>query len=321
MDPEGRWAKRDTPINFRWHTADMLNFDGNAMWYVLEALVAGNPFRSLPFWIRALIMGVYNGVRCRSGPKWDIRRLQPLREDEENTPDSEGAVIPFRRPPQITKMSQGLRVLTKFLGAPPPARTPPGQRSRRRGNDPPVPETARVYIHGAVLAHRNTHRRAGAGVAFTDGKSTNVSLRLPGDWNQDSQSAEILAALVAVRAVRDDADLTLSISTQDYIKTSMNTHLHKWENKGWVGVKDRLPLQCLAAEIRARTGKTSFGVISVSVDDNMRAAKHLAIAGCESSTVAKIDLTAPLGYSSQGIALVGTRQKVFYRAIRFWTRG
>ncbi|KAJ7220660.1 hypothetical protein GGX14DRAFT_354602 [Mycena pura] len=212
-------------------------------------------------------------------------------------------------------MSQGLRVLTNVLDGPPPRKALPRQRRRRGESSQPVPETVSVYIHGAVLAHRKTRRRAGAGVAFANGEGVDVQLRVPTDWNQDAQSAEILAALVAIRAVHSDTDLTL-VSTQDYIQKAMNTHLQKWEDKGWVGVKDRIPLQCLAAEIRARAGRTFFGVASTSADENMKRAKSLAAAGYGHTTAAKIDLTAPPGHSSRGMSLVGTKQKTFYQAIR-----
>ncbi|KAJ7209128.1 hypothetical protein GGX14DRAFT_364814 [Mycena pura] len=212
-------------------------------------------------------------------------------------------------------MSQGLRVLTKVLHGPSQREAPSRRRRRPGASDPQARTPVYVHIHGAVLARRNTRRKAGAGIAFTDEVNEDISLRVPDDWGNSSQSAEILAALIAVRTVRKDADLTL-ISTHDYIMKAMNTHLRKWENVGWVGVKNRLPLQCLAAEIRARAGNTYFGIVSANTDVNARKAKLLAIQGYGNSGVAKVDLTAPPGYSSTGMALVGTRQKMFYRAIR-----
>ncbi|KAJ7226833.1 hypothetical protein GGX14DRAFT_347354 [Mycena pura] len=212
-------------------------------------------------------------------------------------------------------MSQGLRVLTKVLHGPPQRTAPPRKRRRPRSSGPQAPAPVYVYIHGAVLARRNTRRRAGAGIAFTDEMTADMSLRVPDDWGNSSQSAEILAALVAVRTVQSDADLTL-VSTHDFIMKAMNTHLRKWEDTGWTRVKNRLPLQCLAAEIRARAGRTYFSMASASTDDNMKKAKALAIQGYGNSGIAKVDLTAPPEYSSTGMVLVGTRQKMFYRAIR-----
>ncbi|KAJ7229976.1 hypothetical protein GGX14DRAFT_343684 [Mycena pura] len=108
--------------------------------------------------------------------KWDIRRLHPRKVPAENVSDD--AVVPFCGPPQITPMSQGVRVFTNIIKGPPEKTVLP-RRRRRNDNVHQLSGPTRVYIYGAVLARRKTRRKAGAGIVFTDDENTNVSLRVP----------------------------------------------------------------------------------------------------------------------------------------------
>ncbi|KAJ7500156.1 hypothetical protein B0H11DRAFT_2225690 [Mycena galericulata] len=38
----------------------------------------------------------------------------------------------------------------------------------------------------------------------------------------------------------------------------MTSQLPKWEDRGWIGVAEKLPLKALVAELKARTAKTFF---------------------------------------------------------------
>ncbi|KAJ6524164.1 hypothetical protein B0H19DRAFT_1215011 [Mycena capillaripes] len=83
----------------------------------------------------------------------------------------------------------------------------------------------------------------------------------------------------------------------------MNKKLSTWEHEGWVNVKHRQVLRCLAAELKARKGLTLFQ----KTEPGYTARK---------ATVSPIDFSVPNGTALPGTSLIENRQRSFYRGIR-----
>ncbi|KAJ7835765.1 hypothetical protein B0H13DRAFT_2240059 [Mycena leptocephala] len=98
----------------------------------------------------------------------------------------------------------------------------------------------------------------------------------------------------------------------------MNNKLSTWEHEGWVNVRHKDVLKCLAAELKARRGSTFFKVVEpgTAAQGYCREATLLAKQSARGTTVNRIDISVPNGMALPGMSLIGNRQRVFYRGIR-----
>ncbi|KAF8129378.1 hypothetical protein K438DRAFT_1490047, partial [Mycena galopus ATCC 62051] len=107
------------------------------------------------------------------------------------------------------------------------------------------------------------------------------------------------------------------ISSQDYVSKAMTRKLVQWEREGWVGVRYSEVLKCLAAELKARSAKTTFVSAPKSPEARIlsQEATRQARIGAGNGT-RDIDLSVPAGTNLTGVRIQGNRQKTFYRGIR-----
>ncbi|KAJ7835418.1 hypothetical protein B0H13DRAFT_1652638, partial [Mycena leptocephala] len=134
---------------------------------------------------------------------------------------------------------------------------------------------------------------------------------------QSPYAAEIYAALDVVRNADTDSALTIA-SSQCYIRNAMNKKLSTWEHEGWVNVRHREALRCLAAELKVRKGSTLFEIAepgSVTKEYCQRA-MTLAKKSVRSTNVTTFDLSVPDGMALPGMSLTDNRQRSFYRGVR-----
>ncbi|KAJ7842588.1 hypothetical protein B0H13DRAFT_2239369 [Mycena leptocephala] len=98
----------------------------------------------------------------------------------------------------------------------------------------------------------------------------------------------------------------------------MNKKLSTWEHGGWVNVKHKEVLRCLAAELKARKGPTLFEVAEPgsATKEFCRKATTLAKQSVRGTTVTTVDLSVPDGMALPGMSLTENRQRSFYRGIR-----
>ncbi|KAJ6536953.1 hypothetical protein B0H19DRAFT_1079352 [Mycena capillaripes] len=98
----------------------------------------------------------------------------------------------------------------------------------------------------------------------------------------------------------------------------MNEKLSTWEHEGWVNVRHREVLRCLAAEIKTRKRPTRFKVTEPgsAAREHCKTATLLAKQSARGTIVSQIDLSIPNGTSLPGMSLTGSRQRSFYRGIR-----
>ncbi|KAJ6559890.1 hypothetical protein B0H19DRAFT_1069610 [Mycena capillaripes] len=159
-------------------------------------------------------------------------------------------------------------------------------------------------------------KRAAAGIIYGAEDSRNRGFQVPIDEDQTPYIAEILAALDAVRNTDTNTKLTI-VSTQSIIQKSMNKKLTTWEREGWMGVRHRDALRCLAAELKARRGPTDLVVAEPGTTgrDLLRQATLLAKQAAISNRVATVDLSVPNGMALPGVSLTENRQRTFYKSI------
>ncbi|KAJ7191841.1 ribonuclease H-like protein [Mycena pura] len=149
------------------------------------------------------------------------------------------------------------------------------------------------------------------------GADERAGKRIPEDHEQSQYAAEFYAVLMAVRKVSVETALTI-VSAQPYVQEAMNKKLGRWENEGWVGVKHRDILRCVAAELKARAAPTFFKVAEPGTPARAacRKAAKIAKRAARAQVTGVWDMTLPTGMTLPGLRLQGNRQKNFYRSIR-----
>ncbi|KAJ6453427.1 hypothetical protein C8R47DRAFT_929604, partial [Mycena vitilis] len=136
-------------------------------------------------------------------------------------------------------------------------------------------------------------------------------------YEQSQYVAEFFAALEAIRSTRSETTLTI-VSTQSYVRDAINKKLSGWEHEGWVGVRHRGILRCVAAELKARKAQTIFKVAEPGTAERAvcKRVARLAKRAAKSAVEITWDLSIPPGMALPGLSLQGNRQKTFYRSIR-----
>jgi hypothetical protein len=133
---------------------------------------------------------------------------------------------------------------------------------------------------------------------------------------QSSQVTEIAATLEAERNTDSETELTL-VSLHDYVSKAMTEKLAEMEREGWVDIRHRKILKCLAAELKMCKAKTSFVVAKQgsAAQKLCHEAMRLAKLGTTGTRTREIELDIPAGSRLTGICLQGNRQKTFYKGI------
>jgi hypothetical protein len=198
-----------------------------------------------------------------------IKQIKP-KWTEVNTPaqamDTENDTIVFVPPRSITSLAQGLRTLTKKPDELPVRRVP---RVRRQTRAYSLPTEVTVYMSTAVHAPPKLQKCAAAANFYGVNDGRNKGFRIPEKEEQGPYAAEIYAALEAVRNA-DTSSTLIIVSCQSFIQNAMNKKLSVWEHEGWVNVRHREVLKCLAAELKARKGSTFFEVVEPGTEARAR---------------------------------------------------
>jgi hypothetical protein len=131
-------------------------------------------------------------------------------------------------------------------------------------------------------------------------------------------SAEIHAALEAVQ--RADPETALKIfSTAKSLRNAMVRDLGKWEDRGWIGIADKMALQALAACLRGRPAQTTFETIQKDQDtgkDGLLGAANLAREGAKKSNPDQFDLQVEGTMKLKGVKLSSLTQALAYAGIK-----
>ncbi|KAJ6463824.1 hypothetical protein C8R47DRAFT_1057618 [Mycena vitilis] len=136
---------------------------------------------------------------------------------------------------------------------------------------------------------------------------------MPEGLDQEPSNAETIAALTALRQVRDDTEIRIE-SNNSFLLKAMSTSLPKWEDKGWTGVQGRKPLQALVASLRRRNAPTTLAVVK---DSTGRAeADLLARAGTQKQISDVVDVRIPAPFQLRGAKLSTLTQADAYKAIK-----
>ncbi|KAK7689889.1 hypothetical protein QCA50_006528 [Cerrena zonata] len=176
-------------------------------------------------------------------------------------------------------------------------------------------EELTVYTDGSSLENGDENSRVGSGVWFGDNDPRNASIRVtrPGATNQ---TGELIAILVAAQRAPPDSLLHIK-SDSKYAINGLTRHLPKWEEKGWIDVKNADIFQAIVTTLRQRAALTTFQWVKGHADVyGNECADKLAGEGARKSELDEIDLSTHPGFLLTGAKLATITQALAYRGIR-----
>ncbi|KAJ7743622.1 ribonuclease H-like protein, partial [Mycena metata] len=168
-------------------------------------------------------------------------------------------------------------------------------------------------IAGAAENAGTADAAADSGAWFGEGLQ-NASLKLPETTTQSKSNAEVIAALVSIRQAGNQTEMHIESTSTGKIINGLKTNLPKWEDRGWIGVPERQPMQALVAALRGRTAPTTFAAVKES--EGQTEAITLARAGIEKPVPDAVDLRIPARTQPRGAKLSTLTQAAAYKGIR-----
>jgi ribonuclease HI len=94
-----------------------------------------------------------------------------------------------------------------------------------------------VYTDGSCTRNGNPDAQCSAGVWFAHNNEHNMSTRIGGE-HISNQVGELATIIIALEKTTNYTPLTIKTDSQ-YAIDRLTTHLERWEDKGWLGTKNK----------------------------------------------------------------------------------
>ena len=172
-----------------------------------------------------------------------------------------------------------------------------------------------VYTDGACFRNGKANAQSGSGVWHGPDHEMNRAIRVPGT-QQSNQVGELVAIIAAVEAIPINQPLII-ITDSKYAIEGLTSHLGRWEDHGWIGIKNADLFKRAAYLLKRRTARTSFRWIKGHEgDQGNEGSDQLAKAGANKATTDPLDLSIPAEFDLQGAKLITLSQSMAYKGIR-----
>ena len=172
-----------------------------------------------------------------------------------------------------------------------------------------------VYMDGACNNNGKLDARCGSGIWIAPNYDRNTALRIPGP-HQSNQVGELAAIIVAIDSFPKFWPLTI-ISDSKYAIDGLTTHLHTWEDKGWIGVKNADLFKRAAFLLRNRIATTDFQwVKGHNGTQGNEESDRLAREGANKPNADILHLKIPKEFDLQGAKLASMTQATAYQGIQ-----
>ena len=215
--------------------------------------------------------------------------------------------------PSVTEKKDLLDCFRIFVD-PKKIKNMPAKRHPHPGGKPPEDEGITVYTDSSCLNNGKENAKCGGGIWIEEGSQNNRTIKIPGP-NQSNQVGEIAAVVVALEKLLNYIPLTIKTDSR-YVIDGITTHLKKWEDQGWIGIKNKEWFKRAAYLLRKRTAPTRFQwVKGHSGETGNEQSDHLAKLGANREDVDEISLNVPDHFDLQGAKLAGITQTIAYQGI------
>lgn len=172
-----------------------------------------------------------------------------------------------------------------------------------------------VYTDGSCLHNGAQNAQAGSGIWYGHLVPRNRSLRLPGP-HQSNQVGEITAVLETVKMTPLSTPLHICSDSQ-YVIDGLTKHLPTWEDRGWIGISNKLPFQATAAHLRRRSSETTFGYVQAHNGDlGNEGADAEAGKGARKDAADLVSYHIPARFNLTGAKLSTATQALLYQGIK-----
>ncbi|KAG1734854.1 ribonuclease H-like protein, partial [Suillus occidentalis] len=171
-----------------------------------------------------------------------------------------------------------------------------------------------IYTDGSCINNGKEDAKCGSGVWFGRDHPSNKAIRVPGK-TQSNQAGEIAAILVGLQNVSPLIPVTF-ITDSRYVIDGLNTHLHNWEDHGWINEANANLFRATVYHLRIRSAATSFRWIKGhSNNEGNDGADALAETGAQKNEYDHIDTRIPPEYDLQGTKLTAITQALAYKKL------
>ncbi|KAJ7922253.1 hypothetical protein B0H13DRAFT_1866016 [Mycena leptocephala] len=156
-----------------------------------------------------------------------------------------------------------------------------------------------VAISGYAVDTAHSDAKAAAGVWFGADDGRNQGVLIPASQTQDKVNGEFTAAIMCLQYAPVNSPLHIVVGKSS-AAAALAKNLAKWEDKGWIGVPNRVPLQKLAVSMRARKGATVIVKASAKPEkDALNNARRLT----------KQAIATTLGTRAKAVAYKGIKER------------
>jgi ribonuclease HI len=180
-----------------------------------------------------------------------------------------------------------------------------------------------AFTAGTCLNPSTAKAVAGAGAWIDDESRYNCTTRAPATVQQTPGAGELSAIIALLVKVENFKPITI-ITSSKYVVDGITKHLKSWEDRGYVGNKDRELWKALAYQLRIRSATVSFRYVKNGPrsDAGLRAgikkAARAAKEGSAMRTPSDVPLEVPEKWTLEGAKTSSMTQKLATTAIREW---
>ncbi|KAF9446290.1 ribonuclease H-like protein [Macrolepiota fuliginosa MF-IS2] len=116
--------------------------------------------------------------------------------------------------------------------------------------------SGKIYTDRGCRNNGSHQAKASSGIFFGRNDPRNLAVRVPGK-EQSNQTGEIYAIIKAAEKMDQEMNLEI-ISDSLYTIKGLTTNLERWEDHGWIRIKNREWFQEAVAGLRTREGNTTI---------------------------------------------------------------
>jgi ribonuclease HI len=113
-----------------------------------------------------------------------------------------------------------------------------------------------IYTDGACKNNGKANAQCSAGIWQGEGHHQNKAIKVPGN-EQSNQIGELAAIIKAIEETPNCVPILIK-SDSKYAIEGLTLHLEKWEDQGWIGIKNSKWFKQAAYLLRARSATTAF---------------------------------------------------------------
>jgi ribonuclease HI len=176
-------------------------------------------------------------------------------------------------------------------------------------------QSVTVYTDGACINNGKLNARCGSSIWISPNHAKNSAIRVPSP-HQSNQVGEVAAIIAAVNSFPKFLPLTIILDSK-YAINGLTTHLHTWEDHGWIGVKNTDLFKRAAFLLRSRIATTDFQwVKGHSGTLGNEESDRLAREGADKPNEDILSLEVPTEFDLQGAKLASISQAIAYRGIQ-----